>query len=481
MSMMALTVALMVVNAGELDEEPPLNASQTGPVLAELRAIESKVLRGQGDSVRVRYQNLAQAKPGDAMARVYVAWCSLPSDESWNQLKGLAPVFPENPWIHYGMGKVYILWKMKDQARTEFDLVLKRDPTFFPGHIGLGDLARQTEDWPTAEKHYRAALAISDDGAAHGGLGLALKGQGKVDDAKKELSKGVALWADQPAALQGLLELSMASKDPAAIDAATKLAAVQPKNREARRALADLRYEAGQKAEATKEYEQLVRLGSPDPAAVKRLAELYKEQNDADGEARTLTVLAGLDRAFAEPMLRLAELKMAKGDTEGASRDLQEAITREPSNPEGHLRLGKLKLEQKIYFEALKHFDDGAALEGPAAKAAAEERSTLSNQLKLPKKPLAGSLETVYAKAVKSLDQYFQERRLVNRKIGGALKLRVRIAADGKVEGVEVLDDQLGDPMVTAHIHGLLSQAEYAKKKRETTLEFELGTKKKGG
>src|SRR4051812_3438644 len=107
-------------------------------VMKELRAINSASYRAQTDQLRYKFNEAAKANPRDPMPRIYMAWFSLPSDDAWNQLKAVAALNPDNPWVHYGMGLVYVSWKMKDQARQELAAPLTADPKFYPALIGEG-------------------------------------------------------------------------------------------------------------------------------------------------------------------------------------------------------------------------------------------------------------------------------------------------------------------------------------------------------
>ncbi len=295
-------------------------------VMKELRKIESAQYRGEVDLLRIGYQDAAKAQPTDVMSRVYVAWCSMVSDDAWNQLKNIATMNPENPWVHYGMGRVYVSWKMRDPARGEFELVLKKDPGFAPALTGLGDLARQAKDWSTAERKYHEALALQDDPLAHSGLGLTLLALGKTAEAQKELARAIALWPDQPATLSALVPLLVAAKDPGALDAAARVAELRPRDRDVRRQLADLRFETGDLKGAVADYEKLLTLGTPDVAVVKRVLDQYRTSGDAPNEARLQAMLATLDRDDPAPVLRLAELKLAANDAEGAQAQLLAAL-----------------------------------------------------------------------------------------------------------------------------------------------------------
>lgn len=467
--------SVVILLAAVAAAEAPTGNAPMEAVSQELRRVESAQARGQVDALRIEYQELVRQKPGDVLARVYLAWCSMPSDDAWNQLKGLVSVNPDHPWLHYGMGRVYTSWKMRDQARAEFDLVLKVNPKFYPVLIGLGDLARQKEDWAEAEKQYRAALALGSDPLAYTGLGYVMLGQGKTDDARAHFKKSTAAWPEQPQVLATLLKLCLEAKDPETADVAARLAEVQPKNREALRVLADLRFDAGDKKAAADGYERLFKLGGAEPAMVKRLATLYREASDADGEERMVQLLSTLDKTSPDAPLRLSELRLAKKDVPGAQTQLQEVIARDPNHAEAHLRLARMKVEQKALCEAAELYRAAAALEGPSAETAKKEGAKLEADFDLPKKSLTGDVNTLYAKVSFTLGKVFEKRVLKKRGLNGVLKMRVRVNKEGVVEGVDVLEDTAGDPVLTAHAYFALKDATFPKQKRDPVFEFEVG------
>jgi tetratricopeptide (TPR) repeat protein len=459
---------------------PSLDASQIDSVLGELRRIEAAVLRGQVDAVRVEYQSLIRERPAEAMPRIYLAWCTLPSNESWNALKGLSPIFPENPWVSYGLARTYLAWKMRDEGTAELEKLLVQHKRFYPALVAKADFSRLSKNWVDAEANYKAALMMASDPVAKAGLGVTFKEMGRPADALGALKSGLTEFPEQPQALGALFELAQQASDgEASLLAARTLADVQPKSREARRALADLRFSRGEKAEAVKEYERLLRLGDPDAEPARRLATLYRELKDIEGEERALIIVSALDKASATANLRLADLKLQKGDLEATEGQLLEALEREPQLAEPGYRLGRLAADKRLLHESLARWRSAASKQGPDAVKARDEADALSARLKLPAQPLSGSLEAVYAKAMKSIDGFFAERRRSNRSLSGLMKLRIQIEPDGQVAGVDVLEDQVGDALLTAHVHAILSQASYAPKKRDTTLEFELGEKKK--
>lgn len=452
----------------------------TAETMVELQKIEAASYRGTVDGLRLKYQDTARARPGDAMPRVFVAWCTLPSDDAWNQLKAIATIFPDNPWVRYGMGRIYTNWKgMSDLARTEFDAVLKRDPKFYPALVGQGDVARVKQDYPLAEEKYRAALTLAEDPFARAGLGLVLAAQGKNDEARVELRKAITAHPEQPAALSVLVKLSLEAKDPETVNAAQALADLRPKDREARRMLAELRFDLGDKAAAAKEYERLVRLGNAELPVLQRLTTLYRFLNDAEGEERTLQIIAAMDEKSADANMRIAELRYARKDLEGAEGQWLEALVRDPKRVEARESIAKLRVDAGVLHEALDEYRKAFAID-PTRSETAAAIVKLEADFKLPKKKARGAPGNVYWAVQASLGKFFDERKLQKRGLEGKYKLRVRISKEGTVEGVDVLEDGLKDPLLLGHVYFGLHDAEYAKGKSEPVFEFELGAKKKG-
>ncbi len=472
-----LVTVLMVASAAHAAPEvlPPV-----APTMAELQKIEAASYRGTVDTLRMKYQDAARAKPGDAMPRVFVAWCTLPSDDAWNQLKAIATIFPDNPWVRYGMGRIYTHWKgMSDLARTEFEAVLKKDPKFYPALIGLGDVARVKQDYALAQQKYRAALALSEDPFARAGLGLTLAAEGKNDEARAELRKAIKAQPEQPSALSTLVKLSQEAKDPETVIAAQALADLRPKDREARSMLAQLRFEAGDKAAAAKEYDRLVRLGNPEIQVLERLAGLYRELNEVEGEERILQTIAAIDAKSPVANLRIAELRYARKDLEGAEGQWLEALARDPKRVEAHEAIARLRMDAGVLHEALDEYRKAVAID-PTRTQSVAAVSKLEADFKLPKKKAKGAPTNVYWSVQASLGKFFDERKLANKALEGKYKLRARISKEGVAEGVDVLEDTLKDPLLLGHVYFGLRDAEYSKQKSEPVFEFELGAKKKG-
>jgi tetratricopeptide (TPR) repeat protein len=472
----AVLLAAGVVQAAA----PPPPSMTTAQMRAESQKVIGATWKGGVDEVRLALQDKARKAPSDPLPRVLLAFCTFPSDDAWNQFKAIAQLYPDNPWAHLGMGLVYSSWKMRDQAKTAFDLALKLDPAFYPALVGQGELALQAGDYVGAEGRFRQALKLADDAQARAGLGTALNAQGRESEGRKELVASYALWKEQPRVVQELFTAARAETDlKRAAEYGEQLAALKPRDREARRQLADLRFELGQKEAAALEYERLLRLGNPEKAIVERVVGLYKDLGQAEKEETVLYQLSALEKTDPRSALRLAELAQARGNAEGREGHLLEAIARDPKCVPAHLALASLHEEKGVLHEAMLSLRAAAAVEGAEQAKAKERLAGLERSLKLSAKPARGSPDAIYGKVAGSLNALYLERRAARPALAGELKLRVKIDDKGVVQAVDVIADTVGDPTLVAHVYFSLRDAEFPKARREPIFQFELGGKKK--
>lgn len=450
---------------------PPASFAE---VLKEMRRIESAALRGEAEALRQAYQDRAKASLADKLSRIFAAWCIFPSEQSWSELKAVAMMSPENPWVHYGMGRIYVRWRIWDQAESAFRTASAAAKDFYPALVGQGELARARERFPEAEAAYREALKLADDAEAHAGLGLVLLAQGKKAEAGPELSRAIELWPDQPEVLRAQGQLAREAKDTrAALQHMERLAELAPKDRAARRAAGDLLYEAGEKALAARHYEALLRLGERDVEVLQRLVEIYSALGDTAALTRALTELSGRDRSDPGPLLRLADLAEAGEHLEEAEGYLRDALDRAPGRADAWLELARLLSRVQRPREAFEAYRE-AALRGDSSEERRREQEALAQAMKLPKSPASGDVDRIYRKVSSSLFALYAERKAAQPGLHGSLKLRVRVGADGRASDVEVIEDTVEDPLLAGHVYFALKDAVFPKQKREPIFEFVL-------
>ncbi len=90
-------------------------------------------------------------------------------------------------------------------ATAVFEAMIRLYPDAAAGYAGLGQVAVDRHDWPTAETRFTRALALDPGLAqAHTGLAMALIQQGRYQDARSHLERAIAL---KPEGLQAYLLL----------------------------------------------------------------------------------------------------------------------------------------------------------------------------------------------------------------------------------------------------------------------------------
>ncbi|MFL5322605.1 MAG: tetratricopeptide repeat protein [Myxococcaceae bacterium] len=446
----------------------------TPEVMKKLREIESAAWRGKADDLRMQFQEVVKSTPNDLLPRLYVAWCSMPTDTAWNQLKGLTTVAPNFTWAHLGMGRIYLGWKLKEQAENDFKAALKTDPKFYPALVGLGEVARAAGKAQDAEGRFREALAINDDAEAHAGLGLSLLEQNRAKEAKPELQRAVELWPDQPKVLQALSTIAKDEKDVAsAAKYATLMLELTPKDKDVRKQLAEYKVQLKDDKGAAEQYETYVRLSGGDADVFRRLSELYAKLGNAEGEQRALEQLAAMDHDSPEAPLRLAEVAQRKNDFEGAETQLLEATARAPKRADVKLALARLRAKNYHLKDAIESYR--AASEAPENQSPeiAKERAALEHEIGADR-PVKGSVEQVNKIVSGNLNKFYLERLQEHPELEGMIRAKVRISAEGKANSVEIVEDSIGDPLLNAHVYFALKDADYEKKKRDPIFEFAL-------
>jgi tetratricopeptide (TPR) repeat protein len=479
----ALVLPVLVSLAAPPATSPAQSAAVHATVQTRLREIESGVLRGGMDALREKLDAEARARPADPLVRVYLAWCAMPSEETWNALKVIAASHPKVLWARYGMGRVYLSWNMREQAEQEFRTVLGADAFFYPALVGLGDVSRAAGKNEDAVVRYSQAISQRDDAEAHGGMGLAYLALGKKPEAKQSFERALALWPDQPQVLGALARLSREEGD---LRSAAKWASAQadlaPRDLKILRVSADLKFEAGDKSGAARDYERMLKLGAIDVEIHRRIAQIAAELGDTAAEERAVEQLSALEKTVADHPARLAELAEARGDVDAAEAQLLEALERAPARGDLHLHLARVRVRREMYREAVEAYRAATAAKERTDPAAGTELDALLAKLKLPAKPPRGSLDQIYQRVSTNLNGFYGSRLEEKPELAGILKIRVRVDDSGAVKGVDVLEDTVGDAWVVAHAALALESATFPAKKRDPVFEFELqprkGTKK---
>jgi tetratricopeptide (TPR) repeat protein len=445
-------------------------------VMKDLQSIEVAGFRGKLDLKRVELKAELDKAPNSVLGKVKVAWCTLPSDDSWNQLKAISVMEPDNLWVRYGMGRTYLFWKMNDLALKEFEGMLKKDPQFYPALVGEAQVYAAQQNLEKAEATFRAAIALApQDALAHSGLGLLLKQKGDKKNALTELESSVSKLPEMPLAQEALLQLQLESNDPKSVTTAATLSELKPRDRAIKRTLIDLYLKAQNPTAAAKEMERLIAIGGGDESTMTQLATIYRDAHDAVAEERIVALQSGAESQNVAAALRLAQLRSVKNDASSEAA-WREVLVRDPKNVEALFQMGQIRKTAGVPHEALNYFRLAKAADETRADAATEV-AALEKDFQLSAKKPSGSVSSVSFQVSKSLNALFVAQP-VSQAANGKLRLRVRITAEGLADVVTVLEDGVKNKNLLGHVVFQLQDATYDKKKAEPVFEFELARNK---
>lgn len=125
-------------------------------------------------------------------------------DEAEKQYRTILKDNPDLPGIHFRLGRVLLSKpnpgpEIASDAKQEFDRELQIDPKNAGAHYVLGELARQSQQWDEAVKHFSIAAKLDPQfGEAFLGLGASLISEKQFADAISPLETAVKLEPKNP-------------------------------------------------------------------------------------------------------------------------------------------------------------------------------------------------------------------------------------------------------------------------------------------
>jgi tetratricopeptide (TPR) repeat protein len=410
-----------------------------------------------------RGETTAAASPGAApLERFLSAYGDADSDAAWKLFKRLQQDEPELPWGETGMGRIYVEWRLWDQAEGAFARALKLSPGFPLALVERALLWRASGQPDRAREDARAAL-LQDPNDARATLVLA-----ELDQDEHLYAQALQLAPELYEAGAALAAIAEHRGDlPAALAALEKLAQAAPRDGKVQQQIALLRVRTGDLAGAAQALETAVGLGVASKETLAELARLEQKLGHREEEERALLRLRRLAPRERGPLVRLAQLHAAD-----PSADARALLALDPHDALGHLLLAQGSMTDDARLAELD-----AAAQGRGDKTAREQArlkaEALRDELGVPQAPLtATTVNGLYYRASNVITHAYEKRRAAAPDLRGKLELKVRVNASGNADSVELVQDELRDQPLSACVSATLKEAHYPVK--QTTLDFKF-------
>jgi tetratricopeptide (TPR) repeat protein len=439
---------------------------------------------------RVRRGELTTpAKPSaPPVERFLAAYGIGDGDVAWKLFKRLQQDEPDLPWGETGMGRIYVQWRLWDQAQAAFGRALRLVPGFSIALVERGAMWRALKQPDKARADADAALAQDPQDARALLLVAQLDDDAGAKPLQRQAEYAVAL-AQAPdlyeagAALAALAEA--AGDTRGALAALEKLAEASPRDAKLQRQIAGLRRRVNDLPGAARALEAAVAQGLASKDALEELAAIAEKTGDRDKEEAALKRLRRLDPKDRRVVVRLAQLH--QGDPGAQLEDASALLAFDPHDAWAHLMLAEARRAAHDTVGQLLELDEARRGKAhPEAREAPEQArvqsAALRAELGVPETPLsAKTVNGLYYRASAILTRAYEKRRAERPDLRGHLELKVRINGRGGADSVELVRDGIGDKSLATCLQATLREAQYPTKQTTLTFKFDLAPPKGAG
>lgn len=309
-------------------------------------------------------------------------------EEATRLLRRTAEHFPAYAALQQRLGERLLESGDLEGARRAFANVIASAPDATQGYCGMGDVRLRGRDFAGAELILRRAVAVDpDDRNTRYLLGLALRGLGEIDAARRELARGVGakrrLLRDELSDslehyivnLAGRLDLARqysAEGDlTTAADILEAALAQRPDNCELLNDLASVRVRLGRLDEAFELLRRAEGLGESEILTFNNMADCLMRMNRLS-EAMTYAERAvGAGPEFGKSHLTLALVHKSLKQYDSAIKALERAARLDPENSRVEREMGQTFLRLKRFEAARQHYGEAVRLSPDSVNALA--------------------------------------------------------------------------------------------------------------
>lgn len=273
---------------------------------------------------------------------------SEPADEL---LKRIVAEFPNFAQAIHRLGEVALLQGDLDMAARHFKRTIDLKPQFPGGHVGLVEVKVRTKDYQEARRLAETAIAISPTAAsAHYVLGLALRGLGDAEAAKRELAIGAG------------------AKSRYLPDRLTDMAPRFEVGTKSVLANASRLRDSGRSGDAVQILEAALNRRPNDYILMNNLATLYLDTNRPQNAKELLSRAVEVDPGNFGAYINLATCCIRINELDIALAHADRAIAIAPNVGAAHMARGDVLTVMRRYDEALASLRQSAQLDARSAE-----------------------------------------------------------------------------------------------------------------
>ncbi len=274
------------------------------------------------------------------------------------EFQALAKEYPENPAIHFGLGRAYRARASNEAAIREFQEAIKRKEDYWEARVSLAEACLDEQRYREALQHSEAALAVVNQPYIRLVRAVSLVGVASYPRARSELAQLLKEFPDMNAAQiqMGLLNIAE-QRFPEAEAIFRRLYRPGSSDAQTIRGMAELYASQKQYSKAMALLMDELKKRPAYANEVKMvLAETASRSNEVDTAIQHYTELLKESVRPAELHTRLSELYFRKGDSKTALSHLQEAMSINPEQRGLKLSYGSLLEMEGRAQEAQQHY-----------------------------------------------------------------------------------------------------------------------------
>jgi tetratricopeptide (TPR) repeat protein len=341
--------------------------SASGP--ARLRLAQSYERIGDASNALAQYVRAADLLPADASVQLKAGGYLLSArrfDEAKARAEAVLSASDRNVEAQVLLGNALAGLRNIDQAIEEMEQAIRLDPTRGATYTNLGLLEISRGGAEAAEAAFKRSIALEPKWVP-GHLALAnhyLAG-GKVADAERELKVVLGFEPAHPLANRALALLYLSTNRPAEAEPHARILASSGASP---LALADFYLLQNRSADAIPELQRLRGDARSGTEAGHRLAQAYASKGDRAEAHKTVDELLKRDSKDREARLLKGQLLAAEGKKDAALTELEAAAAIDPSSASLQFALGRVHASRGEHDLARQAFSEAVRLNPRAAE-----------------------------------------------------------------------------------------------------------------